>query len=89
MLHLFSEGFFSKDKKPQADPDIDAFHKAHAHMEEIAKRLHASGHHIHIDYKDAGVARHGKKSSTHYLSNGLHTEKTVQVSKKMPLRPYD
>jgi hypothetical protein len=88
MLSLFSEGLFSREKKPQVDPDIDAFHKAHAHMEEIAKRLHASGHHITIDYKDPHVVRHGSKSGTHFVNRGLATEKKIQVSKKVPLRPY-
>jgi len=88
-LSLFSEGIFSR--KPKAEDhsaDIKAFHEAHAHMEEIAKRLHASGHHIHIDYKSPHALRHSKESSTHFVNVGLNTEKKIQISKKVPLRPW-
>lgn len=96
-LKMFSEGIFSKKKVPSYDEetgehhsndDVAAFHKKHAELEEIGKRLHASGHHIHIDYKSPDVVRHGNSSGTHWFNRGLNVEKKIQISKRVPLRPW-
>lgn len=76
-------------QESQNQSDIEAFHAHHAELERIAKRLHASGHNIHIDYKSDQVARHGKKTSTVFFNHSLNAEKRIQISKKMPLRPWD
>ena len=87
MKTLFSEGLFSR--KPHTDPDIEEFHRKHAELQEIGKRLHEKGHHITIDYDSPNVVRHGKKDGVMFFNHSLAAKHKIQISKQMPLRVYD
>lgn len=103
-LKLFSE-VFSLRRKPEhetshhepehhghdTDDDIDAFHHHLNKLHEVAARLHKSGHYVEVDYNGQHAVRHDDKrrTGTIFFNQAHKVEHKVQISKKVPLRPFD
>lgn len=82
-MKLFSA--FGKKRSPHQD-DIDAFHAKHQEMEEIAHRLHKSGHHINIEYENKkhfnmAHSSHGGRGGTTNVNMTLAMPKKITISR--------